>query len=261
MAPKSKGAGKVKVDVTHDTGASRALRFAGRSFLAFVLAPQPPLRDWLDDLDASMRRSAGFFAGRPVIIDLSQGSFTKPAVEGLLADLKTRGIRTIAVEGIDPDWVGPDFAPLTNGTPTAGPVEAPDRENVPHAKVAHATEVNPEATAEQPSETASLLIESPVRSGQSIVFPEGDVTIVGSVASGAEIVAGGSIHVYGALRGRAIAGSLGVERARIFCAKFDAELVAINGLYKSADEMGAHLRGRPVQARLEKESMILTPFD
>lgn len=251
----------MKVDVTHDTGASRALRFAGRSFLAFVLAPQPPLREWLDDLDASMRRSAGFFAGRPVIIDLSQGSFTKPAVEGLLADLKTRGIRTIAVEGIDPDWIGPEFAPLTNGTPTAAPAEVHDREDVPHAKVASEKEVKPQSTTEQPSESASLLIESPVRSGQSIVFPEGDVTIVGSVASGAEIVAGGSIHVYGALRGRAIAGSLGVERARIFCARFDAELVAINGLYKSADEMGAHLRGRPVQARLEKESMILTPFE
>lgn len=251
----------MKVDVTHDTGASRALRFAGRSFLAFVLAPQPPLREWLDELDASISRSAGFFAGRPVIIDLSQASFTKPAVEGLLADLKTRGIRTIAVEGIDPDWVGPEFAPLTNGTPTASPVAAPEHEDMPRAKVASETDVKPDSTTEQPRETASLLIETPVRSGQSIVFPEGDVTIVGSVASGAEIVAGGSIHVYGALRGRAIAGSVGVERARIFCARFDAELVAINGLYKSADEMGAHLRGRPVQARLEKESMILTPFD
>ncbi len=255
------GAGKVKVDVTHDTGASRALRFAGRSFLAFVLAPQPPLSEWLNDLDASMRRSAGFFAGRPVIIDLSQGTFTKPAVEGLLEDLKTRGIRTIAVEGVDPEWVGPEFAPLTNGTPTAHPLEGADEKDPPPSKAESEPKETQEPTSDSLPENGSLLIESPVRSGQCIVFPEGDVTVVGSVASGAEIVAGGSIHVYGTLRGRAIAGSLGVERARIFCAKFDAELVAINGLYKSADEMGAHLRGRPVQARLEKESMILTPFD
>ena len=74
----------------------------------------------------------------------------------------------------------------------------------------------------------SLLLESPVRSGQSI-FSEGDVTVLGSVASGAEIVAGGSIHVYGALRGRAMAGSNGNATSRIFCQKIEAELLAING--------------------------------
>ena len=55
-----------------------------------------------------------------------------------------------------------------------------------------------------------------MRSGQSVIFMEGDVTILGSVGSGAEIVAGGSIHVYGALRGRALAGAAGNCRARIF---------------------------------------------
>ena len=58
--------------------------------------------------------------------------------------------------------------------------------------------------AEQPT---SLLIETPIRSGQSVIFPNGDVTVLGSVASGSEIVAGGSIHVYGTLRGRAMAGT------------------------------------------------------
>ena len=75
---------------------------------------------------------------------------------------------------------------------------------------------------------ASLLLESPVRSGQSI-FSEGDVTVLGSVGSGAEIVAGGSIHVYGALRGRAMAGFNGNAAARIFCQKIEAELLAIDG--------------------------------
>lgn len=232
----------------------RALRFAGRSFLAFVLAPEAPLADWLDDLDASMRRSAGFFAGRPVIIDLSKISPMKPTVTSLVSDLKTRGIRIIAVEGVDPEWVGSDLSPLAAGTPTAQPIKAPDRDSKPGDTAAGMAE-------EEDGKPPSLLIETPVRSGQCIVFPEGDITVVGSIASGAEVVAGGSIHVYGALRGRAIAGSTGTERARIFCARFEAELVAINGLYKSADEIGLHLRGRPVQARLERDAMILTPFD
>ena len=106
-----------------------------------------------------------------------------------------------------------------------------------------------------------MLIDQPVRSGQSIVFEKGDVTIVGSVASGAEVIAGGSIHVYGALRGRAIAGLTGNNRARIFCRKLEAELLAIDGVYQTADDMDATLRGKPVQAWLAGEAMMLATLD
>jgi septum site-determining protein MinC len=105
----------------------------------------------------------------------------------------------------------------------------------------------------------SLLLESPVRSGQSI-FSEGDVTVLGSVGSGAEIVAGGSIHVYGALRGRAMAGFSGNAAARIFCQKIEAELLAIDGYYRTAEEIDVALRNRPVQARLEGTIMKITPL-
>jgi len=71
-----------------------------------------------------------------------------------------------------------------------------------------------------------------VRSGQSVIFPEGDVTVLGSVGSGAEIVAGGSIHIYGTLRGRAMAGVNGNPAARIYCQKIEAELLAIDGYYR-----------------------------
>ena len=83
-------------------------------------------------------------------------------------------------------------------------------------------------SAPQKQQLASLMIEDPVRSGQSVVFIEGDVTVLGSVGSGAEIIAGGSIHVYGALRGRALAGVTGNARARIFCHRVEAELLAID---------------------------------
>ena len=97
-----------------------------------------------------------------------------------------------------------------------------------------------------------------MRSGQSVSFPTGDVTVMGSVASGAEIVAGGSIHVYGALRGRAIAGLLGAgARPRIFCRRLEAELLAIDGVYRTADEMGAALAGRAVQVWLEGDALAL----
>ena len=106
-----------------------------------------------------------------------------------------------------------------------------------------------------------LVIDESVRSGQVIEFPEGDVTVVGSVGSGAEIVAGGSIHVYGSLRGRALAGTGGDPAARIFCRRFQAELLAINGSYRLTDNFPAELRDRAVQARLDGMRMSLTPLD
>ena len=100
-------------------------------------------------------------------------------------------------------------------------------------------------------EPQSLMIEDPVRSGQTVVFTEGDITVLGSVGSGAEVVAGGSIHIYGTLRGRAMAGATGNARARIFCHRVEAELLAIDAYYKTADDIDDSLRRGPAQAWLE----------
>ncbi|MEQ8373013.1 MAG: septum site-determining protein MinC [Roseibium aggregatum] len=132
----------------------------------------------------------------------------------------------------------------------------------PKTKVSKAngdSDVEPEAWETSPASIASgssIVITEPVRSGQSILHPEGDVTVIGSVSSGAEIIAGGSIHVYGALRGRALAGVAGKDSARIFCSKLDAELVSINGLYKVADDFDGALRNAPAQIRFENETLV-----
>jgi septum site-determining protein MinC len=115
------------------------------------------------------------------------------------------------------------------------------------------------AHAPKPVRPPCLFIDESVRSGQVIEFPDGDVTVIGSVGSGAEIIAGGSIHIYGTLRGRALAGTKGDATARIFCRRFQAELLAIDGRYRVADN--AELRGRAVQARLEGMGMTLKPLD
>jgi septum site-determining protein MinC len=110
-------------------------------------------------------------------------------------------------------------------------------------------------------EPGSLLVARPVRSGQSVVFEKGDVTIIGSVASGAEVIAGGSIHIYGRLRGRAIAGLITHAKARIFCHRMEAELLAIDGIYQIADNMDQGLRGRAVQAWLQDDALMMAPLD
>ena len=99
-----------------------------------------------------------------------------------------------------------------------------------------------------------------MRSGQSIVFTDGDVTVLGSVGSGAEIVAGGSIHVYGTLRGRAMAGVNGNSSARIYCQKIEAELLAIDGYYQTAEEIDPSLRDRTAQAWRLGATMKITPM-
>ncbi len=107
----------------------------------------------------------------------------------------------------------------------------------------------------------SLLVETPVRSGQAIMNPDGDVIILGSVASGAEVLAAGSIHVYGALRGRALAGIYGAEGARIFCRRFEAELIAIGDYHKVTEEIDANLRQKPVQAWLSENELKVASLD
>ena len=218
--------------------------------MALVLAPEVPLRDWLEDLDAVSERSPGFFTGRPIIADVSSLKPSKSELKFLLAAFKMRNIRIIGLEGAAPENVDADMPPPINGGKPTGEIDVLDA-----ASAAVAAAGTPFGDAPVPEK--SLLIEGSVRSGQSILHPEGDVTVLGSVASGSEIVAGGSIHVYGTLRGRAIAGSMGDNRARIYCRKLEAELLAIDGLYQTAEDMDSQFRGRAVQVRLKGDAITM----
>jgi septum site-determining protein MinC len=218
------------------------VRLKGRSYLAFVFSPVVPILEWLDDIDATLARSPGFFVGKPVVLDLATVDLSGSAIAHLVMSLEKRSIRVLGIEGCDGSRLTQNMPPLLTGGRHA-PVQ----------------QVEPEKPEVRPPST-SLLLDTPVRSGQSIVFPDGDVTVVGSVASGAEIVAGGSIHVYGTLRGRAMAGVNGNSTARIYCHKMEAELLAIDGYYQTAEEIPDALRDRPVQALLDGHVMRITPL-
>src|SRR5207342_3501968 len=96
---------------------------------------------------------------------------------------------------------------------------------------------------------------TPVRSGQQVYAQNRDLTVCATVGAGAEVIADGSIHIYGALRGRALAGASGNAQARIFCREFNAELVAVAGTYKVLEEVPPQLVGKPVQIWLENEKL------
>jgi septum site-determining protein MinC len=217
--------------------------------MAFVLTPTAPITDWLRQLDNRSGTSPAFFVGRPIILDLAAVSLNESQIGELIKELTERGIRVMAFEGIEADGIGVSLPPvLKKGRPATGGVPPSSDKSVG-------------ARRSPRQEPSSLLIESPIRSGQSIIFPNGDVTVLGSVASGAEVVAGGSIHIYGVLRGRAMAGSSGNARARIFCSKNEAELVSIDGYYRTAEEMDAGLRSRPAQCWLENRVLAIAALD
>jgi septum site-determining protein MinC len=102
-----------------------------------------------------------------------------------------------------------------------------------------------------------MLHDKPVRSGQQVYARGRDLVLTALVGNGAEVIADGSIHVYGALRGRALAGAQGDEGARIFCREFHAELVSIAGQYRVFEDIPKELRGQPVQAWLEGDKLLL----
>jgi septum site-determining protein MinC len=143
-----------------------------------------------------------------------------------------------------------DAAPVTHTTPahTAPAASAPAAS--PAVAAAPATAVSP-----------GMIQTAPVRSGQQVYAEQRDLTVLTTVGAGAEVLADGSIHIYGALRGRALAGAQGNVEARIFCREFHAELVAVAGQYKVLEDIPATLRGKPVQVWLEHGQIKLAALD
>jgi septum site-determining protein MinC len=222
--------------------ARQRVRLIGRSYAAFVFSPAVPIAGWLKEIDAMLARSPDFFAGKPIVLDLSATGLGRPAIIQLVKSLELRNIRILGFEGVEAADLDLGMPPLLTG----------GRHCSPQLTVAEKHETQPRAT--------SLVLDGPVRSGQSVTFVEGDVTVLGSVSSGAEIVAGGSIHVYGTLRGRAIAGVNGNALARIFCQRIESELLAIGGYYQTAEALDADLRSKPVQAWLDGKIITIAPL-
>ena len=240
----------------------------GRSFMALIVAPEAPLEPWLAALDEHMSRSAGFFADRPIIANLAALDDGRRNLGAVLDALASRDLRIVGLEGVDPDLLsgtGWERLPkLLQGREMRTQAMV-DREVVlpgavepePAAVAAAAAAVEEPKIARPPS----LLIDRPVRSGQSVVFEDGDIIVVGSVSSGAELIAGGSIHVYGSLRGRAIAGIRTGGAARIFCQKLMAELVAVDGIYDMAEHWGDKRHGCAVQIQLDTDRLKISPLE
>ena len=165
----------------------------------------------------------------------------------LLAKFRAQYERTGAVEDV-----------------TSAPVEASAHVTVKSAATVVFSASTPaveESSERPPSVSPGMVHTAPVRSGQQVYAQGRDLTVCAAVGAGAEVMADGSVHVYGPLRGRAMAGALGDTGARIFCREFHAELVAVAGHYKVLDEIPKEFHGKPVQIFLRYEELVIEALD
>jgi septum site-determining protein MinC len=135
------------------------------------------------------------------------------------------------------------------------PVLAPSRpqtQTVPVVQAAAAERVEPGIP--------SLIQHQPVRSGQRIYARSRDLVVTSTVGAGAEAIADGCVHIYGSLRGRAVAGARGETSARVFCQEFRAELVSIAGVFRVFETLPPELAGKPVQAWLDGDDLRFAPI-
>ena len=187
------------------------------------------------------------FGGLPVCPEENQ-------VRALVAALTQAGVLPVAIaygtreidglaERVGLPLLAKFRASYESAEPTAKPAPAPVEAPPPRVEPAPAAKAAPTEPG--------LVHAQPVRSGQQLYAQQRDLTVCATVGAGAEVIADGSIHIYGALRGRALAGAGGFEGARIFCREFQAELVAIAGTYKVLEDIPPNLRGKAVQVRLD----------
>lgn len=212
-----------------------------------------------EEMRERVERAPNLFARAAVVVDFG-GLSQLPdaaAARALLDALRGAGVLPVAlaygtreIEALAAALGLPLLAKFRAQYESAG------RDSAPPAPAAVAVDapVAPAAPA-APSSAVSRMHATPVRSGQQVYAQGRDLVVAASVGAGAEVIADGSVHVYGPLRGRALAGAQGDEKARIFCREFHAELVAIAGRYKVIEEVPRELLGKAVQVWLEDDSL------
>jgi len=225
-----------------------------------LLDPRPEAV--LPALGDQFRRAPGFLRFAPIVIGLDDLDAAPEEIDfrALIAGLHGLEIVPIGTTGGTPQLRQAaqlaGLPPLRAAGARPGEPESPGGPGTaPPDAPAAPPPAAPPAEAPLAPRGATLLVTEPVRSGQRIYARGGDLIVTATVNRGAEVIADGNVHIYGALRGRAIAGAQDDPAACVYALNFDPELVAIAGLYTARDGLGDAPIGRAVQVRLEGEAM------
>ncbi|KAA0676674.1 septum site-determining protein MinC [Roseomonas genomospecies 6] len=232
----------------------------GNSFTMMVLKVSDPASpDFFTQLAVKVRQAPNFFRNAPVVLDFEDLTEETPRfdIAALVTNLRALYLLPVGFQGgpraVQEGALAAGLTPMPAGR--AAKLESAARPADPQADAAAVPAPPPE-----PVYRPTLLVTEPVRSGQQIYAEKTDLVITAPVSPGAEVVADGNIHVYGALRGRALAGVSGDANARIFCHSLEAEVVSVAGLYRVSEDFGNDVLKKAVQIFLRDGYLHMEPL-
>jgi septum site-determining protein MinC len=214
-------------------------------------------------LKQQMAESPGFFDQDPVVIDVSALPLvddTTIDLARLMAVLRECALVPLAIKGASPALLH-----LAQGEGLVDASDARIRRSAPLSEPPIPQAASVEQLAPQPAPAAAMRIDKPLRSGQQVYAKGRDLIVMGMVNAGAEVIADGHIHVYGALRGKAIAGARGDGDAQIFAMVMEPELISIAGVYRTSENpLSKDVLGKPAQVSLQSgpdgDKLLITPL-
>lgn len=240
--------------------------------------------DPLAGVEAKLRQAPSFFDSAPIVLDM-QAVAESGNVDliDVVARLRELGLIPIGIQnGNDrqnatalaaglcpfPLWRSGRQRPAREREESAETEPSSAGGKGASARPAESSAARREPARREPAATvpregdasAALLMTRPIRSGRRVYAEGRDLVATASVSAGAELIADGNIHVYGTLRGRALAGVRGDEDARIFCQSLDAELVSVAGAYRVRDDIDEALIGQAVQIYLKDDRLVIDPL-
>ncbi len=202
-----------------------------------------------EQLQAKIKLAPEFFKNSPLVLDVQDPNKQEIEIDvpAIIALIRKLGLLPIGIRGGNPQQ---NEQAIALGIPIHS-IHTSSTSEAKKPKVAV-----PEPETKDLLQKGTTVITHPVRSGQR-VYAAGDLIIIAQVSPGSEILAEGNIHVYGALRGRALAGVQGDTEARIFCTNLQAELISIAGNYKISEDLNPNTRNKPVQVYLDKRTLVI----
>ncbi len=206
-------------------------------------------------LEQKVKQAPEFFKNAPLVIDLGQLA-AKATIdfEPVIDQIKHLGITPIGIRGGD---AAQNSAAQSLGLALLADARPAPPDNKPPVPKKESKPAKQASKSEMPARSTALLVTQPVRSGQRVYAVDNDLIVLAAVSPGAEVMADGNIHIYGVLRGRALAGVKGNTDTRIFCQDLQAELIAISGHYQISEGIEDNFRGKPVQIRLSDSSLMI----
>ncbi|HAT2610222.1 TPA: septum site-determining protein MinC [Kluyvera intermedia] len=226
------------------------IELKGSSFTLSVVhlhdAKPEVIRQALED---KIAQAPAFLKHAPVVINVSdlEGPVNWSPIQQTILET---GLRVVGISGCKDSELKADIE-------RAGLPLLTEGKEKPQRQVATPAPVAPVVTPV----TKTRLIDLPVRSGQRVYAPNCDLIVTSHVSAGAELIADGNIHVYGMMRGRALAGASGDKDAQIFCTHLTAELVSIAGEYWLSDRIPADFYGKAARLRLANNALTIQPLD